>query len=355
MKKLMNLSLSLMVTALALVSCSQSDEMPIEDQDKGAEAVMTVNFENPKSRASGTPTGESNITSGTIMVFRAGSGILDGMKTFTSIGTPINVKITAGQRDVYVVANTGISFASITNVADLKNMASKYALTSISATGTALPMSGKTATTVNASSATIATPATASVTLNYMCSKVSIVWDLSALNQSLTGFTVKKVYVMNVPSVTDCFAFSPDILTTYSTAYSTGKINPQTFSASSYYPATPFTNAYLASLELDPAGTSGDNFFYVFENNVTASPTIAVIEGTLGATTYYYPIVINGSQNSANENTTATVTRGRAYKVTAKIKGFGNTDPYEPIVNASMDVTIIAPQWTPIAIDQTFE
>lgn len=362
MKKLINLSLSLIATVLVLTSCNKSDNSGTETQDKGAEAEMTIKFDNSQTRGVGTPTNESVITEGTVLVFRTGSGILDGMQTFTDITNPIRVKITAGTRDVYVVANTGINFAPVQNVSDLKNFASKYSLAAISATGADLPMSGS-ALSQNATSATIASPATATVTLQYMCSKVNIAWNTTNLNPDMTTFVVTDAYVMNVPSVTDCFAFGTDNLTKYSTAFSTGVTNHASFTSGAYYPASPFTNTYTANLELGSSNVTstnnGNNFFYIFEDNVVASPTIVVIQGTVTnnsvTTTYYYPIVINGSQNTNSGDGTATVIRGQSYLVTATIKGFGNTNPYEPITNAAMDITIIPASWSPVInINETF-
>lgn len=360
MKKLMKFSLSLMVVAFVLTSCSKSEDISTGTDDKGGEAVMTIKFDNPGKKSVGTPTDESTIDEGTILVFRSGSGILDGMQTFTDITNPINVKITAGTRDVYVVANTGLSFSSVQNVSNLKNFTNKYALSAISATGTKLPMSGS-ALSQNATAATLANPANVTVTLAYMCSKVNIAWDLSALNPDMTTFTVTDAYVMNVPSVSDCFSFGTENLTKYSTEFSTGVTNPSSFSSAAYYPVSPYTNAYTAALHLtDVTATgNGNNYFYIFENNVVASPTIVVIQGTVTdnsvATTYYYPIVINGTQNTNSGDGTATVVRGQRYLVTAKIKGFGNTNPYEPITNAAMNVTIVPASWSPVInINETF-
>lgn len=364
MKKLINFSLSLMATALALTSCSQSDDSSIESQDKGNQAVMTIKFENPKEgRAAGTPVNESAITGGTVMVFRTGTGILDGMQSFTSIAEPIQVNITAGTRDVYVVANTGINFSAVQNVTDLNNFASKYALSTINIAGTSLPMSGS-VLAQNATAATMANPATITVMLNYMCSKVNIAWNTTNLNPDMASFAVKDAYILNVPSATDCFAFGTNNLTQYSAAFSTGLASPSVFSAGTYYPASPYTNTYTNSLDLGTANTTtannGNNFFYIFENNKIPSPTIVVIQGTVTvsgiATTYYYPVVINGAQNTTGGNGTATVVRGQYYSVTATIKGFGNTNPYAAITNAAMDVTIIPASWSPVInINENFD
>lgn len=360
MKNFNYLSLLLMATAAVVTSCSKTDNgVDIENQDKGAPSSMVINFSNPRS--TGTPTNESALTGGTVLVFRSASGVLDGMTTFSAAPTnPITVSITAGTRDVYVIANTGINFSSITNVSQLKNFTNKYALSSISATGTSLPMSGATLN-VNATSATTASHATATVQMVYMCSKVTIKWDVTQLNANITNFTVKKIYMMNVPTLTDCFATGADNLTSYCTSFATGiGSNFASFDTGLYYPASPtYTNAYAAALAQDPATTSGDNYFYIFENKVAGSPTIAVVEATadgiLGETTYYYPIVINGSQNTTGGNNTATIIRGQYYNVTATIKGYGDDNPYNPIVKANMDVTIVPADWiATVNIDETF-
>lgn len=362
MKKFFNLPLSLLATTLVLASCSKKEIITPENLDKGKDAVMTINFDNSKTRGVGTPSGEATIANGTILVFRTGSGILDGMATFTSVASPVEVKITAGTRDVYVVANTGIDYSSIQNVSGLKDFATKYALSAIQSAGTSLPMSGA-ALSQNAVGATLSSPASVTVNLQYVCSKVNIAWDLSSLNTDMSSFTVTGAYVMNVPSSTDAFAFGTDNLTKYSTAYLTGLSTHASFTAGAFYPGSPFTNTYTASLNLtDLTSTgNGNNYFYIFENDPSTSlkPTIVVIQGTATdggvTTTYYYPIVINGLQNTTGSDNTGKVIRGQSYSVTAKIKGFGNTDPYEPITNAAMNVTIVPASWPAVInISQTF-
>lgn len=359
MKKLINLSLSLLTMAFAATSCSNSPEEDLNGPDKGKDAVMTIKFDNPDTRAVGAPTDESVITSGTILVFRSSSGVLDGSATFTSTTSPINVKITAGTRDVYVIANTGISFSSVQNVADLNNFATKYAMSSIHSDGSNLPMSG-TALSQNASAATVANPTPVTVNMQYMVSKVKIAWDLTQLDPDMNQFTVTGAYILNVPASTDCFSFGTNNLTSNVLAFEYGRSSITGFTGS-YLPSSTYTNTRNAGLDLtSPAANSGNNYFYIAENKVAASPTIVVIEATVldavtsTTTTYYYPIVINGAQNTSSGDGTATVVRGKYYTVTATIKGFGNDDPYSPITNAAMDVTIVSPTWTPVIINETF-
>lgn len=358
MRKLIKSTLSLMAIALLATSCSESDDQKI-DPEAGTNAQMVVKFNNPTTRSSGTATDEDVITSGTILVFRSGSGILDGKANFTSIAAPITVGITAGTRDVYVVANaTGTDFSAVQNVSELKNLTAKYAYSSIDQTGASLPMSGV-ALNQNATAATVGSPTAVTVTMEYMVSKVTIEWELSTTNTDIDGLTITDAYLLNVPVVSDCFAFSPDDLASYSTGYQYGRASIGSFSGT-YLPASPtYTNVRNADLDLTPVA-SGGNFFYIFENKITASPTIVVVEGDLLdsntnlTTTYFYPIVINGTQNTSGGDGTASVVRGKHYTVKATINGLGGTDPYEPITPAAMNVTITAPVWTPALINQTF-
>lgn len=359
MKKLVYSALSLVAVAFLASSCQKkADDQPVEP-DKGSPAMMTIRFDNPQTRATGTPTDESKFVNGTIMVFRSGTGILDGMQTFTTASSAVNVRITAGTRDVYVVANaTGADFSTVQNVSDLYNRADKYDLSSISATGTSLPMSGI-ILNQNCTAATVASPTPVSVTLNYIHSKVTIAWDLTALNSNMTNFTVVGAYILNVPKKSDYFVTGTDNLTTHNASgFLYGRDDITGFSGA-YLPVAPLANANAAALKLtSPATNNGTNFFYIHENAVSATPTIVVIEATvdhLGTlTNYYYPIVINGSQNTSSGDNSASIARGKHYTVTAKIKGFGGTDPYAPITAAAIDVTIVPATWTPIVINQTF-
>lgn len=59
------------------------------------------------------------------------------------------------------------------------------------------------------SAATLTNHTTATVTLQYMCSKVNIVWTITP-NADLTSFTLTDAYIMNVPSFTDCLSFGTE-------------------------------------------------------------------------------------------------------------------------------------------------
>lgn len=359
MKKLIYSSLAFIALVFFSTSCSRSDNSAIPDEDPGTPAVMTIRFEQPMSRTVGAPVyaNESAITQGMVFVFNSSTGFLDGTATFTSVTAPVTVHITAGVRDVYVVANADpANFSTVAQVSDLYNITNKCTFESM--TGTNLPMSGY-KLAVQATSATVASPATATVPLNFICGRVTIQWDLSQLPTYMTGFTVKDAYLLNVKSSSDYFSSASTVaLTSNVSAYLYGKASIQG-SSGTYLPALTYTNTYNAGLDLTDVTTNGNNnnYFYVMENSVVASPTLVVIEGTFTEngviTTYYYPIVINGSLNSGGNNSSA-ISRGNAYNVKAIIKGFGNDDPYNPIVNANLDVTINTATWIPQNITQTF-
>lgn len=359
MKKLIYYSLAFIALIFVSASCSQSDSNGPSGENSGAPAVMTIKFEQPMTRTVGAPVyaDESAIVKGMVFVFNSSTGFLDGTATFTDIANPVTVSITAGVRDVYVVANADpADFSTVAQVSDLHDITNKCTFASM--TGTNLPMSGS-KLAVQATNATIAAPASATVALNFVCARVTIQWDLSQLPAFMAGFTVTDAYLLNVKASSDYFSSASTVaLTSNVSAYLYGKASIQGFTGT-YLPALTYTNTYNAGLDLTDVTTNGNNknYFYVTENSVVASPTLVVVEGTFTennvTTTYYYPIVINGNLNSGGNNSSA-VSRGNAYNVKAIIKGFGNVDPYDPIVNANLDVTITTATWTPQTITQTF-
>lgn len=371
MKKFKLFLLPLIVAAV-MVSCSNSEtNSGSEIPEVGTPAMLRVELKSlidNSTRSTGNPTriNESHIGLGTIMVFKAGAGnnILDAYANFDfSAGTTtLLVPITAGPRDIYVVANNTLSdFHSITQVSDLYNLTSKLDLTSQN--GNNLAMSGFTLG-VNASNATVAVPATASVNLNFVGSRVSIDWDLSQLPPVMAGFVVTKAYLLNVKSMSDWFSPTSNIsLTQHVNSFFNGLGDTFTFSGS-YLPVPPATNSFNSIVQMTDVVTEkgfANNYFYILENS-SPFPTIVVIEGVLGGNTYYYPIVINGDLNGTGPggstnggDKSSTVTRANIYNVRAIIKGFGTTDPYAPLSPAALDVTITTATWNPIiVIDQEF-
>lgn len=359
------------ISCMLLPSCSQNDEVS-ETTEPGNPALLKVTLSSEgNTRASGAPVtnDESKIGQGIILVFR-GTGlnpVLDGKSTFdfsTSGNTPVTVNITAGaSRHVYVIANISnpADFNNVTRVSDLYNLANKYQLTAMR-TGTNLGMSGF-VENINAASATTASPATATVQLHFLGSRVHIDWDLSQLPTNMTGFTITGAYLLNVKSQSDYFAAPSTYLTANVNSFLRGKNDISAFSGS-YLPIAPATNTYDAALmiaDLNADKGFANNYFYIFENNSMA-PTIVGLEGKIGAETYYYPIVINGDQNGSGTggntnsgNKSLVVQRGNIYNVKAIIKGFGNNDPYAPLSKGAINVTITPATWNPaIQIDQEF-
>lgn len=363
------------MTALALLaftSCSQNEDSKDLSSQPGKPAQLQVLISGDvNTKASGAPVSnnESKIGKGIVFVFR-GTGnnpVLDGKKTFdfnSGSTTPVSVNITAGaSRHVYVVANISdtADFNSVNKVSDLYNLTNKYQLTAMR-TGTNLGMSGL-VENINASTATTNSPVTATVPLKFLGSRVHIDWDLSQLPADMNGFTITGAYLLNVKSVTDYFSSPGTYLTINVSSYLRGKSDISTFSGS-YLPQSPATNIYDAALTVNNLSADkgfANNYFYVLENNSTA-PVIVTLEGTHNNITYYYPIVINGDQNGSGAggttnagNKSSVVSRGNIYNVKGIIKGFGNTDPYEPLVKGAINVTITPATWNPIIqIDQEF-
>lgn len=359
-------------TALFLYSCSKDE--PVENPNNpGSPATMTITLSGDgiNGKAAGAPlsTDESKIGTGIIFVFR-GTGlnpVLDGKATFdfsSVTANPVTVNITAGaSRHVYVIANmpNTTDFDGVNKLSDLYNLTNKYQLTAMR-TGTNLGMSGH-IDNVNAATATPATPATVTVPLSFLGSRIHLDWDISQLPSNMIGFSITGAYLLNVKNQTDYFSAPSTYLTINVNSYLRGKNDISTFTGS-YLPTSPTSHNYDAALVVSNLALDkgfDKNYFYVLENNSSA-PTIVVLEGMLAGTTYYYPIVINGDQNGSGTggttnpgDKTSVVARGNIYYVKGIIKGFGGTDPYEPLKKAAINVTITPAAWNPVInIDQEF-
>lgn len=357
------------LSLLALISCKK-DVDPSVDNGGGEKGVITVTLKgsdspsNSSTKVSGAPTvsTENAVKKGMIFVFR-GSGAnpnLDGKASFDFTSTAIsavNVPITKGVRQVYVVANIDpANFTSINNLSDLYNVTNKLTLTAFR-TGGALAMSGF----VNDVDLTTAT--TVTVPLKFIGSRIHVDWDISNLVPGLVGnVTIQGAAILNVKTASNYLA-TPITSTTYYSltkdlnSYAQGYAStlPRTFTGSYLPTGTGVTNDYDAVLNVAPADKGfGSNYTYIFENN-SPFPTIVTIYGTYNGTTYYWPIVINGALNTSSGDGTASVMRGNIYNVKANIKGLGHSDPYTPLSPGTVDVTITTATWNPVlTINQDF-
>lgn len=346
-----------------MLSCSSD---PVDPSKPGAPAKMVIKLASG-SKAVGQPsyTAESQITTGIVFVFRGGSAdpVLDGSAVFdfTVSNTPVTVNITQGaERLVYVMANVNpADFSAITKLSDLYNVVNKATLADMR-TGVALAMSGN--ATVNASGATVTNPATVTVPLSFVGSRVHIQWNFSG---TVTSFVPTGVYLLNVKSESDYFATSASARLTDNVLYYLYGRNTVAGLTGPLHPAPPATNTFDSGLQLSDLAANGFdlNYFYVLENN-SNYPTMVVIEGQVNNNgTYFYPIIINGPQNGSGPggtinagDGTSTVRRGNIYYVQAYIQGFGSSNPYEPLETGALEVTITTAVWNPIInIDQVFQ
>lgn len=137
-----------------------------------------------------------------------------------------------------------------------------------------------------------------------------------------------------------------------------------------YNPLTPYPETYDPNLinEIStPYPLAGENdvteflpvdhYFYTFPNNLT-TPTKLVISGKfypngLLGTFYrvYYPIVVNNELVAGNIHKGIGIERNYVYSISAKILRSGVLDPDEPLDPASISLTITVTNWNNITQD----
>lgn len=359
---------TLFLSSLAFLSCKKV--APENPDLKSEPAILTINLAgSADTKASGAPVEatETKINKGVVFVFK-GTGsdpVLDGKATFdftSSNVTPVRVNITSGTRQVYVLANVNPDdFANVNNLSNLYNATNKLTLTNFRSAGS-LPMSGF-VPNVDATSASTTTPATTTVNLSFVGSRIHVDWDITNLNSGLQGLVINGAAIINAKTKTDYFAV-PLTASTFKSLTDNVTDFGQGLGASinfvgTYLPSSGHTNSYDAGLAIASADKGfAANFNYVFEND-TPHPTIVTIIGTYNSKTFYWPIVINGALNGIGGadqgDMSASIHRGKIYNVKAVIKGNGNEDPYAPINPAAIDVTIVPASWDPVInISQEF-
>ena len=102
---------------------------------------------------------------------------------------------------------------------------------------------------------------------------------------------------------------------------------------------------------IDDSGYSTSHHFFCYENlteNLT-SCTKLTLQADLNGITYYYPVPVNQidyGYNAANGH--HGIHRNTAYSIGITVTGQGSTDPNEPIVPGSIELTLEAEDWTTI-------
>lgn len=389
MRKINLYGLMVVLGMASVASCTSNE--PDATTEPGEPTTLSITLgegTDAKSRASGAPViiDEQKIKKGIVLVYKPSSGgqkVLDGYATFdfTSTTGPYtqSVHITKGIREVYVVANVPNAIINelkvkpnppgvfyLINRLSLKDFYNPFAL----------PMSGY-KLNVDCTAGTPTSPTTATVQMHFVGSRVHIDWDLAALPAEIaaSGLAIESVYLLNVKASSDVFnPTSMSSLTANEPNYLCGLADPTPFASGAMYPASSSTNTFSGT---DPQLYMNDivadkgfdnNYFYIFENASSNTytpdrPLIVVLQAkTTDGTKYYYPIVLNSTENgSGTSNGTNPgdgsygIVRGQIYNVKAIIKNFGNDNPYNEIKKGALTVTVNPATWVAVPqIDQEY-
>lgn len=394
--KMKSIFLSMLAIA-ALASCTKENFNVDPPGPKGDEMVveLTINGSSLSSKAGivGTPADnktDKTISNLTVFGVNTVTGTIITKKYFGTLvdgSDPGSKKVTFATTDqttqIHVIANIG---ADLTGGDNPLNVNTLKALQNVSASlivpATREPkqtqgdvlMSGFT-TTVSPSAGE-GLNATASVTLNFIASKII----LKALQRTTTStgtygtdFQFKHAIMTNVQTNayyvrgTDSYidAIAGDIRPAITAAFATGRTTePQTD-----------TKVADFSQEIPVTITTFDDthpikdiaYWYVFENPDATKHTTLLIEyvwkekSTVEKmTTMYFPVTFGGGDKDLIEP-------GKSYGVTLTFNnnfkpedqgggggGGGTTDPDTPIVPGSVDVTVVPAEWSPATADKDF-
>ena len=341
--------------ALIFSACSNDDNLS-GNPAEGQKAVLNIAINAPVmgTRATSALTADA-VTNFTAFVINADGNI---QATFTSAdGTALTDQpVTTLAKQVYVVANapTGLTATTKTELeAKLIDLLGTQ-FTSRTATG-------QTDTDLNfVQDVSGNYKATASVALKFVAARVTV-----KIVNGMTGYNaanidgnlvLNHVALLNVMKESKLFGTSlvPATKSFYTGLTPVDKDN---------WPTAP-----VEKDELKDAIAANDfdatYHYYVFENDAKLAnefPTIVAIEGTFKKDKIYFPIHLAPYENWTTGATNASVERGKSYDITVTLKvdptnpGGGSTpDPTDPVVTASVDISVTLTDWEPVVLGKEF-
>lgn len=362
MKKIKFLAVAL--AAFTMFSCTNDEVENLGNNAPGEQAVLTIKLKGDgdnqaQSRAAGpaTDTEDAVINDYLVFLFRDG-GALDCAPHEGNSGATATIRTgTTAAKKAYVIANTGAlaggPFATVKTETDLLAVAGSLMdnTNNVSTqTKTNLWMSGAEDVTFNGATGTT------TVTLSYVAAKIQLIVKDNRKNMSTGTIQIedKEVVLLFAGKSGKFFGTQKSVQTDFYTAddsYNNPfKTNVTKSTALSDQVTTPFA---------PNAGNTVFNHFYTFGNDGTTQPTILAIKSTKTVnstpSTIYYPV------HFTTADAGHTIEPGKSYTVTVTLNGDvaagaggGTTDPEEPVVSSSIEVTVTAAQWDPVTVSKEF-
>lgn len=380
-------SIFLSMLAIAVLASCSKEESSVPPGPEGKEMVveLTIGSGSLSSRAAGVATNASDkaITNLTVFGVNPTTGAVVTKKYFGTLtdagggNKKVNFETTDQTTEIHVIANIGSDLTTGGGALDVQTFKSlKNAQASLIVTPGNAPSQTQGNVLMSGSTSTIngtiggATPATASVSLNFIASKIILKslkrgaasvgtygTDFELKNAILTNVQTSAYYLRDNDSYIGVIAAGvrPAITKTWATGRS-GQTDTE---------VTDFSQAIsIADFTPDATATEDIGYWYIFENDEAigggGKPTSLLIhylwkETTVGLMNkdMYLPITFHTNDGGAIEP-------GKAYNVSLTFNGNfspdgtgggGTPDPDTPIVPGSVDVTVTPAAWT----DQTTE
>ena len=377
-------SILLSVLAIAVLASCAKDNGLLENPDVNApEAMVTLRLKgNGGTRVVGLPTDletKNKKVSNLTVFFFNGDDLVNKVYLADSELTDNKVKgvkTKASAKTVVVIANIGSDqtttgiFAGVTNKTSL--VAATGSLTdktSLTQSDQNVYMSGE-GTISYADGGKIGS---AAVALNFVSARIDLkVIDFSgAIAKGSvydTHFKVSDIYLMRVQSATHFLPAGSGDAVKYiekgsrvfwggSAWESTTTAEPSDYVVNAEYKVATIPTT-LTSNKMEDLG-----HWYVFDNNEVDDPTVLVVkvdwfkDGVSPAVPLFFNVTFNGTDQ-------VQIRSGHTYTVSLKLNGNlkpegdggtgggGEEDPDTPTVDAAVDITVTAAEWTPKIIDK---
>jgi hypothetical protein len=377
---------------VSLASCSKDNG----GEQTAERAVLNIGVSAPaNSRAAGStaaPTPPEDAVGNFTVFVTDQSGAIQWRGHQTG-AEPLEVEVTTAAKEVYVVANAGNLSSVITTMADLNNYIADL---NGAETGATLVAGKQTANRWSTGKGTVSAftqsgstfRATATVPLTFIAARITL--KIGAIANYAAGaddgsLVLNSVAVLNARGQSKLFPASSET-SLIPASYSANKKfyegladgDAHLTAGFAYYPASgTFTDVSATTSFLTdaiPADFSGQTFYYyVFENDAATAeqfPTIVTIKGTYDGRPIYFPVHLAPYEQftSGSDSFGGSVTRGKSYDITVTLKGDprfaqgraypgltgGVDDPTEPLVDATVEVTINTPDWEPVTLGKEF-
>ncbi|NDV84979.1 DUF4906 domain-containing protein, partial [Bacteroides sp. 51] len=355
-------------------SCSNDNDasFPVE----GEKAMLSIQLDAPTlSRASGTvPT--DKVGDYTVFITDKSTGDINTAWTkYNSDGTALTgdkaLGVTTNAQHVYIVANGG-DLSSITTLAALKAYKADLNGTGAQSSATNRWATGATASALSfTNSGDGEYKANATVTLTFIAARITVTVDNAMTKYGEPGsLTLNSIAVLNARGESLLFPSSGTSLIpsayTGGKKFYTGYDKPSGETWSFWPTAGTYTVAAARFLDaLNLAAPSTTYYYYVFENDATtanASPTIVTLTGKdKDGKNLYWPVhLASYEQWKSGSGSVSSITRGKSYNINIKLTGDatkgggGTTDPTDPVVNGTVEVSVTVPSWEPVVLNKEF-